>query len=89
MSEKRKLSDELIFNNPVFGMYLGICSVLAITNNINNALGMGVSVIVVLVLSNSVFSCTNYTRRNSYSGVYHYHCNTCNSGWNGDACVCA
>lgn len=54
--EKRILKDELIFNNPVFGMYLGICSVLAITNNINNALGMGVSVIVVLVLSNVLVS---------------------------------
>ncbi len=47
---------EMIYNNPVFGLYLGICSVLAITTTITNAIGMGMAVIVVLVLSNILVS---------------------------------
>lgn len=59
MSEKknkRGFWSELIYNNPVFGLFLGICSTLAISTNLNNALGMGLSVIVVLVLSNIIVS---------------------------------
>ena len=46
----------LLKENPVFGLYLGICSALAISINLNNALGMGVSVIAVLTVSNIVIS---------------------------------
>jgi len=46
----------LLKENPVFGLYLGICSTLAITINLNNALGMGVSVIVILTISNIFIS---------------------------------
>lgn len=46
----------LIKDNPVFGLYLGLCSTLAITTSINNAIGMGVAVIVVLTLSNVIIS---------------------------------
>lgn len=53
---KKSFVKELITNNPVFGLYLGICSALAITTSINNAIGMGVAVIVVLTLSNIVIS---------------------------------
>lgn len=42
--------------NPVFGLYLGICSVLAISTTLNNALGMGVAFICVLVMSNIIIS---------------------------------
>ena len=58
MSEKKKegFFSKLLLENPVFGLYLGICSSLAITDTINNALGMGVAVIVVLVLSNIIVS---------------------------------
>lgn len=42
--------------NPVFSLYLGLCSTLAITTSLNNAIGMGVAVIVVLVLSNIIIS---------------------------------
>ncbi|MCR5371951.1 MAG: electron transport complex subunit RsxE [Solobacterium sp.] len=59
MSEEKKkksLIDELIYDNPVFGLYLGICSCLAVTTTITNALGMGVAVIAVLVLSNILVS---------------------------------
>lgn len=46
----------LLKENPVFGLYLGICSTLAITTNLNNAFGMGVSVIAILTVSNIVIS---------------------------------
>ena len=46
----------MINNNPVFGLYLGICSTLAITTTLNNAIGMGVAVICVLTISNVVIS---------------------------------
>ena len=45
-----------IKENPVFCLYLGMCSTLAISTSLNNALGMGVCVIVVLVLSNAIIS---------------------------------
>lgn len=46
----------LLKENPVFGLYLGICSTLAISNNLNNAFGMGISVIIILALSNVIIS---------------------------------
>jgi Na+-translocating ferredoxin:NAD+ oxidoreductase subunit E len=46
----------LLKENPVFGLYLGICSTLAISNNLNNAFGMGISVIIILTLSNMIIS---------------------------------
>lgn len=46
-----------IFNeNPVLIQLVGLCSVLAISNNAKNSLGMGLSVIFVLVCSNFVVS---------------------------------
>lgn len=55
-TKKRGFFTELMFNNPVFGLYLGICSTLALSTNITNALGMGVSVIIVLTCSNIIIS---------------------------------
>ena len=46
----------LLKENPVFGLYLGLCSSLAITTNLNNAVGMGISVLLVLTVSNNVIS---------------------------------
>jgi len=46
----------LLKENPVFGLYLGICSTLAITTNLDNAIGMGVSVTLVLTISNILIS---------------------------------
>jgi electron transport complex protein RnfE len=54
--KKRGFWSEMIYNNPVFGLYLGICSTLAITTTLNNAIGMGVAVIAVLTVSNIVIS---------------------------------
>lgn len=42
--------------NPAFVLYLGLCPTLAITTTINNALGMGVAVIVVLTIANTIVS---------------------------------
>lgn len=46
----------LLSENPVFGLYLGICSTLAITTSLDNALGMGVSVLAILTVSNVIIS---------------------------------
>lgn len=45
-----------IKDNPVFGLFLGMCSTLAVSSSLNNAVGMGVCVIIVLVLSNVIIS---------------------------------
>ena len=61
----------LLTDNPVFGLYLGICSTLAISTNINNALGMGVAVTFVLTLSNMVVSAVrNITPDDIHIPVY-------------------
>ncbi len=61
----------LLTDNPVFGLYLGICSTLAITTNINNAIGMGVAVTVVLTLSNILVSAVrNITPDDIHIPVY-------------------
>ncbi|MBR2067008.1 MAG: electron transport complex subunit RsxE [Solobacterium sp.] len=52
MEKKQGFFTKLLVENPVFGLYLGICSSLAITTTLNNAIGMGVAVIFVLVFSN-------------------------------------
>lgn len=57
MSKFESFKNGLLKENPVFSLFLGICSTLAITTTLNNAIGMGVSVIVVLVLSNVIISC--------------------------------
>lgn len=54
--KKHGFFSKLLTDNPVFGLYLGICSTLAISTSLDNAIGMGVSVIFVLVLSNIVVS---------------------------------
>lgn len=43
-------------NNPVFVQTVGMCSVLAISSSLTNAIGMGISVIFVVVMSNLVIS---------------------------------
>ncbi len=42
--------------NPVFVMMLGLCPVLAVTNTVENALGMGIATLFVLVCSNALVS---------------------------------
>lgn len=57
MNRKENFTAGFIRENPVFGLYLGLCSTLAITTTLNNAIGMGVAVIIVLVMSNVIISC--------------------------------
>jgi len=42
--------------NPVFRLMLGLCPVLAVSSAVSNAIGMGVSVIFVLLCSNLLVS---------------------------------
>ncbi|MEG0274400.1 electron transport complex subunit RsxE [Amedibacillus sp. YH-ame10] len=56
MNRKENFTAGFLRENPVFSLYLGLCSTLAITTTLNNAIGMGVAVIIVLILSNVLIS---------------------------------
>ncbi|RKX72687.1 MAG: NADH:ubiquinone reductase (Na(+)-transporting) subunit D [Spirochaetes bacterium] len=43
-------------NNPIFGMMLGLCSTLAVTNLVSNALVMSIAVTLVLVVNSAIIS---------------------------------
>jgi electron transport complex protein RnfE len=51
---KERFRVSLIDENPTFVSFLALCPTLGTTNTLSNAIGMGVSVILVLVLSNSI-----------------------------------
>ncbi len=46
----------LLEENPIFVLLLGLCSSLAITTTLTNALGMGMAVTAVLMMSNVIIS---------------------------------
>ena len=48
--------DGLWHNNPIFGMILGLCSALAVTNLMLNAFVMSLSVTVVIVVNSLIIS---------------------------------
>lgn len=50
------LKDGLWRNQPVFSMTLGICSALAITNKVSNAIAMGAGVTFVLIATAIIIS---------------------------------
>ena len=52
MNVKQQLREGLITQNPVTVQLLGMCSVMAITTSLFNGIGMGLSVTVILTLSN-------------------------------------
>ncbi|NLU24805.1 MAG: electron transport complex subunit E [Clostridiales bacterium] len=52
MNVKKQFKEGLITQNPVLVQLLGMCSTMAITTSIMNGLGMGVSVLIILTLSN-------------------------------------
>ncbi|MGI5950076.1 electron transport complex subunit RsxE [Peptoniphilus sp.] len=56
MKLSKVFSDGAFKNNPVFIQLIGLCSVLAITNNVTNSLAMGLAVTFVLIMSNAVVS---------------------------------
>lgn len=56
MNFKKQLADGVIYKNPVLIQLLGLCSMLAITTSIQNAIGMGLAVTAVLTCSNLLIS---------------------------------
>lgn len=51
-----ELTRGIIRENPTFRLVLGMCPTLAVTTSLENALGMGMACIFVLICSNSVIS---------------------------------
>lgn len=51
-----RLQNGIIKENPTFVMMLGMCPTLAVTSSAMNAIGMGLSTTVVLILSNMMIS---------------------------------
>lgn len=56
MKVKNIMKDGLYRNNPILVQLIGLCSVLAVSADASSALGMGISVIFVLLGSNIVVS---------------------------------
>ncbi len=56
MNVGKQLKEGLLTQNPVLVELLGMCSTLAITTTISNGIGMGLSVTVILTLSNIFIS---------------------------------
>lgn len=56
MNKKEVLINGIIKENPVLVMTLGLCPVLAITTKVENAIGMGICFIFVLLMSNLFIS---------------------------------
>lgn len=56
MSMSSEFTKGIIKENPVLRLALGLCPALAVSSSINNALGMGISVIFVLLASNILVS---------------------------------
>ena len=52
----KEFTKGLIKENPVLRLVLGTCPTLAISTSVVNALGMGISAMIVLVCSNIVIS---------------------------------
>lgn len=59
MTKKENFLKGFIKENPLFVLLLGTCPALAITTSLENALGMGVAFIFVLVMSNTIISLIN------------------------------
>lgn len=62
MAEKKKslgkeFTKGIIIENPVLRLVLGTCPTLAVSTSVVNAIGMGLSAMIVLVCSNIVISC--------------------------------
>ncbi len=56
MTKKENLLKGIFSENPLFISVLGMCPSLAVTTSLENALGMGIGVFFVLVLSNFTIS---------------------------------
>ena len=56
ITPKQNILKGLFKENPTFVLVLGMCPTLGVTTSLDNALGMGLSVLVVLILTNSLIS---------------------------------
>ena len=56
MNFGKQLKEGLLTQNPVLVQLLGMCSTLAITTTVANGIGMGLSVTIILTLSNIFIS---------------------------------
>ena len=56
MNAGKQIKEGLLTQNPVLVQLLGMCSTLAITTTVSNGIGMGLSVTVILTLSNIFIS---------------------------------
>ena len=56
MNLGKQFKDGMLTQNPVLVQVLGMCSTMAITTSFFNGLGMGVSVLIILTLSNIIIS---------------------------------
>ena len=56
MNQKQNFIKGITVENPILQSMLGLCPTLAITTKVENALGMGLAIFFVLVLSNMMIS---------------------------------
>ena len=63
MTKKENFLKGFLKENPLFVLLLGTCPALAITTTLENALGMGVAFIFVLVMSNTIISLINSLKK--------------------------
>ena len=56
MKNSTIFKEGILTKNPIFILMLGLCSSLAITTSIDNAIGMGIAVTLVLICSNVIVS---------------------------------
>ena len=52
----REFTKGITFENPTFGLVLGLCPTLAVSTSVINAVGMGVAATFVLLGSNAIIS---------------------------------
>ena len=53
---KERIINGMIKENPTFILVLGMCPTLAVTTSVTNGIGMGLSTMAVLILSNMLIS---------------------------------
>lgn len=56
MSLSRVFTNSIFKNNPIFMQLIGLCSILAVTSSLSNAIAMGAAVTFVATMSNTVVS---------------------------------
>ena len=62
-SVKERLVNGIVKENPTFVLMLGMCPTLAVTTSAINGLGMGLTTMVVLALSNALISLLRRNKR--------------------------